>query len=66
MKLSSPLAFYNIMLGFFVVCFLYDVTLGEISPATYAWPVCFIYYYFRRLDVMGMIERDPEEFGEQE
>jgi len=66
MKLSSPLVFYNIMMGFFVMCFLYDVTLGEPSPATYAWPVCFIYYYFRRLDVKGMIEKDSEEFGEQE
>ena len=44
------LLFYRGALTFFALMFVLDITLIGVSPATYAWPVCFAYYYFRLQD----------------
>jgi len=44
------LLFYRVALWFFAVMFVLDVALLGVSPATYAWPVCFVYYYYRLQD----------------
>ena len=61
MDMSSPVAFYNIMMGFFALCMLFDVFFGAVTGITFAWPVCFIYYYYRRREVKGLLEEDPQE-----
>lgn len=47
MTVNGFLLFYQVALAFFALMFVLDIALIGVSPATYAWPVCFAYYYMR-------------------
>jgi len=63
--MNKFLLFYQIMMTFFVVMFTLDVTLIGTSPATYAWPICFAYYYMQyqnaKLHYRSMSDEDRND-----
>ena len=56
MKWSSPVVFYDLMMGFFALCFLLDLFFGNVNIVTFAWPFCYLYYYYRRKAVKQLLE----------
>ena len=53
----SPLAFYDFMLLFLIACTFHDIVYGPVTTISFAWPVCLIYYYYRRKSMAKMIEK---------
>ena len=64
-KWSSPIMFYDIMLAFFAICFGYDVFYGQVTFVSFAWPFCFLYYYYRKESVKRLLD-DSGLYDEEE
>lgn len=52
----SPLTFYNFMILFLIICTFHDIVYGPITAISFAWPVCLVYYYYRRESMARMME----------
>ena len=61
MDVDGFLGFYRVGMIFFAVMFILDITLIGVSPATYAWPICFAYYYMQYQSAKKYVDAVREE-----
>jgi hypothetical protein len=53
--------FYDFMLVFLAACLFQDIYFGPVTMISFAWPVCFVYYYHRRNAVVKMLAGMPKD-----
>lgn len=59
----TPLIFYDFMIIFLIACTFHDIVYGPVTNVSFAWPVCLLYFHYRRRAVAKLLDerRDADE-----
>lgn len=59
--MRKELIFYDFVLVFLALCLGYDLFIADPTPLTLCWPLIAVYYYWRRGQMVDLLEARDEK-----